>query len=144
MPTATIVVYNSWAEQSAKNAIAASDTWIMGLSTSTYTPSQSGHSTLSDITNEVSGSGYARQTLASVTLNRSGAVLTLDFADPVFPASGGDIVAYYWWIYNDTTASDYLVAYGLLDNAPADVTITDTNSLTVIVNALGIITWTRG
>lgn len=141
--TGTTNVFNSWPEYMAEAANTATDTFIMGLTTSSWTPSQSSHSLLSDVTNEVSGNGYARQALASVTSNRSGAVLTFDFADPVFTASGGSIVARYWFIFDDTVAGDPLVAYGLIDQTPADVTTTTGNTLTINVNASGLFTVTR-
>lgn len=117
-----------------------SDSFVMGLTTSSYTPSASGHSLLADITNEVSGSGYSRQTLGSVTSSQSGGTYTFDFANPSWTASGGSIVARYWFIFDDTLASDPLVAYGLLDNTPGDVTTTDGNTLTFQVNASGLFT----
>lgn len=93
--TGTTNIFNSWTEYLAEGANLGSDSFVMGLTSSAWTPSQSSHSLLSDVTNELSGNGYARQTLASVTSNRSGAVLTFDFADPVFTASGGSIVPLY-------------------------------------------------
>ena len=141
--TGTTNIFDAWTEYLAEGANLGSDSFIMGLTTSTWTPNQATHSLLSDVTNEVSGSGYARQTLASVTSNRSGAVLTFDFADPVFTASGGSIVARYWFIFDDTLASDPLVAYGLIDSTPADVTTTTGNTLTINVNASGLFTVTR-
>lgn len=141
--TGTTNIFNSWTEYLAEGANLGSDSFIMGLTTSTWTPNQATHSLLSDVTNEVSGSGYARQTLASITSNRSGAVLTFDFADPVFTASGGSIVARYWFIFDDTLVSDPLVAYGLIDSTPADVTTTTGNTLTINVNASGLFTVTR-
>jgi hypothetical protein len=141
--TGTTNIYNTWVEYMCEGANLGSDTFIMGLTTSSYTPSQTTHALIADITNEVSGNGYSRQTLGSVTSNRSGAVLTFDFANPVFTASGGSIVARYWFIFDDTLASDPLVAYGLIDQTPADVTTTDGNTLTIQVNASGLFTVTR-
>ncbi len=40
---------------------------------------------LSDLTAEVTGGGYARQTLASVTLAEAAGVVTWDAADTTFP-----------------------------------------------------------
>jgi len=139
--TGTINVLDSW-KRDFQNGTADvdTDTFIMGLSTSTYTPNQNTHETLSDITNELSGNGYARQTLASVTLTEpSNGTWMFDSANPVFTASGGSLVARYWWIFDDTPTSpaDPLFAYGLLDDSPADVTTTDGNTLTVTVNASG-------
>lgn len=141
--TGSTNVFNSWVEYMAEAANTASDTFVMGLTSSSWTPSQSSHSLLSDVTNELSGNGYSRQTLTSVTSTRSGAVLTFDFADPVFTASGGSIVARYWFIFDDTVVGDPLVAYGLIDATPGDVTTTDGNTLTINVNASGLFTVTR-
>ena len=138
--TGTCVLYESWLENLAKAANLSSDTFKIGLTTSSYSPSASTHTQLSDITNEVSGNGYAQQTLGSVTWSESGGTATFDCADPVFTASGGSIVARYWFIYDDTVTNDLLVAYGLLDNTPADVTTTDTNTLTLNINASGLFT----
>lgn len=141
--TGTANIYNSWIEKMCEAANLGSDTFIMGLTTSSYTPNQATHDELADITNEVSGNGYARATLGSVTSNLSSNVLTFDFADPVFTASGGSIVARYWFIFDDTLSGDPLVAYGLLDETPGDVTTTAGNTLTVNVNASGLFTVTR-
>lgn len=141
--TGTANVYNSWIERMVEGANLGTDTFKMLLTTSSYTPNQATHDELADITNEVSGNGYARATLGSVTSNLSSNVLTFDFADPVFTASGGSIVARYWVIFDDTMTNDPLVAYGLIDSTPADVTTTDGNTLTIQVNASGLFTITR-
>lgn len=104
------------------------------LTTVTHVPADS-DTTISDIDNEVTGNGYARQTLTSVTWVRAAGVTTFDSADPVFTASGGSIVARNW--HTRSTTADLLIAYGLLDNTPADVTTTDGNTLTIQVNASG-------
>lgn len=143
--TGTTNIYNSWAGNIAKSVDVSSDTFKMLLTTSAYTPSQSAHTVLADITNELSGNGYARQILGSVTFTQSTNVWTFDFADPVFTATGGSLVARYWVIYDDTPTSpaDPLVAYGLIDSTPADVTTTDGNTLTININASGLFTVTR-
>lgn len=139
--TGTIAKYNAWLDNMVESANLSSDTFKIGLVTSTYTFSAS-HSTLSDITNEVSGSGYARQTLGSVSSSQTSGTYTFDFADPVFTASGGSIVARRWFIYDDTPTSpaDPLCFAGLINNADADVTVTDGNTLTFNVNASGLFT----
>ena len=136
----SIVLYNSWVKKLAEGANVSSDTFIVGLTSSSYTPNASTHDELADITNELSGSGYSRQTLASVTFNLSGGTVTFDAADSVFTASGGTITARYFFIFDDTVAGDPLVAYGLLDTTPADVAVTDGNTLTLQWNASGIFT----
>lgn len=141
--TGTVVLYNKWKLYLATVANLATDTFKIGLTTSSYTPSASTHYQISDITNEVSGNGYARQTLGSVTWNEAAGTVTFDFTDPVFgPATPSSIVARYYFIYDDTTTSpaDALVCYGLLDSSPADVTTTAGNSLTFNVNAAGLFT----
>lgn len=101
------------------------------------------HDELADLTNEVAnGAGYTTggATLASVTWNRSGGTVTFDAADPVWTASGGPITARFAVIYDDTDASDALLAVCLLDVTPADVTATDGNTFTIQMNASGIFT----
>lgn len=139
--TGSINVYDSFKRDLQNGTIDVdNDTFICGLSTSTYTPAKSTHETLTDITNEVSGNGYSRQTLAGVALTEPVAgTWQFDSNDPVFTASGGSIVARYWWVFDDTPTSpvDPLCFYGELDDTPADVTTTDTNTLTLQVNANG-------
>ncbi len=139
--TGTIIVYDSYKRDFQNGTIDVdTDTFICGLSTSTYVPNRQTHETLASITNEVSGSGYARQTLTGVALTEPVAgTWQFDSNDPVFTASGGSIVARYWWIFDDTPTSpaDPLFAYGLLDQTPADVTTTDGNTLTLQVNVNG-------
>lgn len=137
--TGTINVYDDFKRYVKTVMNVESDTFIMGLSTSTYTPADT-HSTISDITNEVTGNGYARQTLTGVALSEpSAGTWRFDSNNPVFTASGGSIVGRYWWIFDDTPTSpaDPLCFYGLLDQTPGDVTTTDGNTLTVTVNASG-------
>lgn len=138
--TGTINFYEIFSKNIGEAANLGSDTFILGLTTSSYTPNAGTHETLSDITNEVSGNGYSRATLGSVTWTESGGTATFDFADPTFTASGGSIVARYYFIFNDTVTGDPLVCYGLLDNTPADVTVTDGNTLTLNINASGLFT----
>lgn len=90
-------------------------------------------------TNEVSGNGYVPDSLIT-TWTRSGAVVTWDGDDGVFTASGGPITSRYAAIINTTTTPDEVMCHSLLDNTPADVTVTDGNTLTVEMNVLGIST----
>jgi len=121
------------------------DTFQVLLTTSAYTPNQATHDFVDDITNEVTGNGYARQTLTSVQWVTSGGAngqMKFDAANPVWTASGGSIVARYWVLFKNTgsDATSPLMAYGLLDDTPADVTTTDGNTLTLNVNANGFFT----
>ena len=140
--TGTNNFYNSWKAEIGKVANLSSDVFKILLTTSSYTPNASTHSVLSDVTNELSGSGYARQTLGSVVWSQTAGTATFDFADPVFSAVGGTLTARYWVIFDDTVASPTkpLVAYGLIDQTPADVVVTDGNILTFNINAAGLFT----
>lgn len=85
-----------------------SDTIKVMLTTSSYTPNQDTHVYKSDVTNEVSGTGYTAggQALASKTVTYDSATNTviMDAADTVWSAS--TITARYAVIYDDAGASD--------------------------------------
>lgn len=115
-----------------------SDTFKMALllSTSNIGASSTTHA---GVTNEVAnGNGYTTGG-ASITLTLSGTTtVTVDIAtDPVWTASGGSITARFAEIYE---VSGNVLCYALLDSAPADVTATDGNNLTVAANASGVFT----
>lgn len=139
--TGTLIVYDSFKRDKSNGTMDLdNDTFIVGLSDSNYTPDRTTHETLSDITDEISGNGYGRQTLANVTLTEPvNGTWEFDADNPVFTATGGSIVARWWWLFDDTPTSpaDPLCFYGLLDNAVADVTTTDGNTLTFNINASG-------
>jgi hypothetical protein len=100
------------------------------------------HDELVDLTNQHAGAnGYTTggQALANVTWVRSGGTTTLDCDNPVWTATGGSITARFAVIYDDTDAGDALLAVMLLDTTPADVTATDGNTLTISMNASGIV-----
>jgi hypothetical protein len=140
--TGTIQFYNSFLEYLGDGTIDLdTHTFKLKLVTSSYTFSAA-HTVVADLTNEVSGGGYAEATLDSVTWTRSSGVVTFDCADEVFTASGGNFTARRWVLYDDTPTSpaDPLIASGLLNNADADVTVTDGNTLTWAPNASGIFT----
>ncbi len=142
---ASITFYNSFREYVADGTIDLdTHTFKVMLVASGYTPSTA-HTVKTDVTNELStANGYTAggATLASVTWGHSGGTATFDAADTTWTASGGSIVARYAVIYDDTAASDELVAYILLDTTPADVTTTAGNTLTLQWNASGIFTLT--
>lgn len=85
-----------------------SDTIKVMLTTSSYTPNQDTHVYKSDVTNEVTGTGYTTggQALASKTVTYDSATNTviLDAADTVWSSS--TITARYAVIYDDAGASD--------------------------------------
>jgi hypothetical protein len=143
------LIYNKFKEYQGDNTIDLDgDTFKLQLHTSTHTPALT-DSVKADLDNEVAnGAGYTTGgvTLGSVTWTESSGTVTFDFADPSWTASGGPIVARYGIALDDTPTSpaDPLVGYSLLDNAPADVTVTDGNTLTLEINASGMFTLSGG
>ena len=103
-----------------------------------YTPVHT-HSAIAQLSNEVATGGYARKVLASLTIAATASAFTFDAADLVWTASGADFTAYHWVMFDDTPAGDPLIAWGLIDNSPASVTVADGNTLTLQWNANGIL-----
>lgn len=98
-----------------------------------------------NLTNEHSNAnGYTTGGVAiTPTWTNASGTETFDAADPVWTASGGSIVARFAVIYKDATVNTIvkpLLAVCLLDTAPADVTTTTGNTLTIQLNASGIFT----
>lgn len=124
------------------------DTFINSLNLSTSNAATLSLSGIAAVTNQhASANGYTQPgaTLSAVTWNRLVATVTFDSADVVYTASGGPITARYSIIFDDTVATpvaDPLCVYSLLDNTPADVTATDGNTLTLQMDASGILTLT--
>jgi hypothetical protein len=138
--------WNTFPEWMGDNTIDMdTDAFVCNLHTSSLTPNAETQDVLADIVaNEVSGNGYSRFTMTE-TWTRSTVTTTFDSDDPAYTASGGAIVARYGVIFDDTpaaTPTDPLICWSLLDNAPADVTVTAGNTLTIQINASGIFTVT--
>lgn len=80
------------------------DTWKFALFDTNHSYSAT-NTTLSQVsTNEVSGSGYAQDTL-TVTWTESSGTVTFDSDDPTFTASGGALAASDGVLYDDTPSS---------------------------------------
>ena len=124
------------------------DTFKQGLYLSTSNAGTRGLATgvKADLTNEhAAANGYTQggQTLASVTWTEPVAgTAQFDAADfaPYDTAASGSIIARFMVTLDDTPSSplDPLVGFVLMDNAPADVTVTDTNDLNYTFAANGI------
>jgi hypothetical protein len=101
---------------------------------------------LADLTNQhANANGYTTGGIAltSETWLNSGGTITLDCDNVVWTASGGSIVARFAVIYALGTFNgivDPLLCVCLMDTAPADVTATDGNTLTIAINASGVFT----
>ena len=98
-----------------------------------------GSTSYAGVSNEVAtGFGYT-QNAKSVTLALSGtSTVTVDeTTNPVWTANSGSIVARFAAIYE---VSGNILCYCLLDSAPADVTVTAGNTLTITMSASGLFT----
>lgn len=139
-------IYDSFLEFMGDNTIDMDgDTFKVALYTSASNAATITNGDKAALTNEVANAnGYTTggNTLASVTWSQTSGTVTFDSADTVWTASGGSIVARYAVIYSDTSITDKLVAFSLLDNTPGDITVTDGNTLTIQMNASGIFTGT--
>lgn len=114
-----------------------SDTWKMALFLSTSNIGAAS-TTYAGLTNEhANANGYTTGGTA-ITLSLSGTTtVTADSTDATWTASGGSIVARFAVIYE---VGGRVLCYCLLDSAPADVTITTGNQLTVQINVSGVFT----
>lgn len=116
----------------------ADDTFKMALFLSTSNIGAAS-TTYAGVTNEhANANGYTTGGI-TVDLTLAGTTtVTVDIAtDPVWTASGGDIVARFAVIYE--VGGDVL-CYCLLDSTPANVTATSGNTLTVAAHASGVFT----
>lgn len=123
--------------------IDTADTFKVMLCTSSYTPNQDTHQYKSDVTNEVSGTGYtaggATLTSFAASYDTSTNVLKIDADDTSWTTS--TITARYAVIYDSTPGSDAtrpLLAYV---DFGADVSTT-AGTLSITWNASGIATVT--
>lgn len=130
----------------------AASSWkaALFLSTSNANTLSVGTGVYGDLTNEVATAfGYTvgGVALASPTWVRSGSTLTFTCANlaPAWTAAGGSIVGRFLVIYWNGTLNTIvkpLLCVCLMDTAPADITVTDTNPFNVTFNASGIFTLT--
>lgn len=97
-----------------------------------------------DLTNEhAAANGYPAGGLALVgaTWSNAAGVMTFSIGGAIFTAAGGSITARYAVIYRDATVNGIVrpvLCVSVLDTTPADVTATDTNTLTVQMNPAGV------
>lgn len=115
-----------------------SDTWKMALFLSTSNIGADS-TTYAGLTNEVAQANGYTTGGESITLTLSGTTtVTIDIdTDPVWTANGGSITARFAVIYE---VSGNVLCYCLLDSTPADVTVTNGNTLTVAAHASGVFT----
>jgi hypothetical protein len=125
----------------------ATSNWKMALFTSVSNCNTlTVHDKLADLTNEVSNAnGYTTGgiTLTNVALTRTGNVVKFTCDPAVWTATDSGITARFAVIYHNTTDGTIvnpLFVVSLLDTAPADVTATAGNTLTVTPDSNGIVT----
>lgn len=137
-------IYNKFKEYMADGTIDLdADAFKVALYLSTSNAATLTTDGLANVTNQhANANGYTTGgvALASVTWVESSGTVTFDSADPSWTASGGSIIARFAVVYDDTVTTptaDPMVCFSLLDNTPADVTVTDGNTLTLTINANG-------
>jgi hypothetical protein len=115
------------------------DTFLVALFLSTSNIGASS-TTYAGLTNEhANANGYTTGgvSIGALALSGTTTVTVDDAADVVWTASGGSITARFAVIYE---SGGRVLCYCLLDSAPADVTATDGNTLTITFHANGIFT----
>lgn len=143
--------YDTFREQIGDGTIDLDDhEYKMILCTSASNASTTTLATYSQITGELTtANGYTAGGVAITTSItnanqwlRSTNTVKFDTDDASWTASGGSITARFAVIYDDTPTSpaDPLCCWSLLDNTPADVTVTTGNTLTIQINASGVFT----
>lgn len=116
----------------------AADSFKMALFLSTSNIGAAS-TTYAGVTNEhANNNGYTTGGIVVDITVAGTTTITFDIAtDPVWTASGGSITARFAVIYE---VGGRVLCYALLDSAPADVTATDGNTLTVATHASGVFT----
>ena len=124
--------------------------WKMALFLSTSNCDTLSNGVYGDLTNEhANENGYTTGGVAldNASWTHAASVGTWDIDNGVWTASSGSIVARFAVIYRNATVNSIvkpLLCVSLLDTAPANVTATDGNTLTVAINASGVFTLTGG
>ena len=137
---ATHVKYQDFVEQLGKglhHLHAAGDTLKVALTNTA--PNVSTHTGLSDITEISNGNGYTTGGEdATNDFTETGGTGTLTGADIVWTASGGTIGPFrYAVLYNDTHASDGLIAYW---DYGSSITLQDTETFTWDYDGTSVLT----
>lgn len=119
------------------------DTLKVMLTTSAYTPNQDTHRYKSDVTNEITGTGYTAggATVTSPTVTYTGAsnLITFDAADTSW--SSASFTARTYVLYDSTPATDATRPLIQYETFGSDQTVTS-STFTIVWNASGIFTIT--
>lgn len=121
----------------------SADTFKIMLCTSSYTPNQDTHQFKSDVTNEVTGTGYTAggATLANFAATYDGASNTVKIDADDASWSSSTITARYAVIYDSTPGTDATRPLLCYIDFGADVSTT-AGTLSITFNASGIATVT--
>lgn len=92
------------------------------------------------VTNELTtANGYtAGGTSVTCTVSQASGIVTVDFTDASWDASGAGITARFAALIDTTLTPDEIVAHTLLDSAPADVSASANNKFVVQFHANGM------
>lgn len=116
------------------------------LSTSNANALSVGTGVFADLTDEhAAANGYTAGgvALTGITWTRAAGTVTFDCSDFLWTAVGGSITARFVVIYKNATVNTIvkpLLCVCLMDTAPADKTATNGNTLTIAINASGVLT----
>jgi tagatose-1,6-bisphosphate aldolase non-catalytic subunit AgaZ/GatZ len=146
---ATFTFFHDFSEQIAKGVHNfSSHTFKVVLAAAANAPNAATHTVLADITQIANSGGYTGGAgggylLDGVTLSQTSNVSKVVITDEVITASGGSIGPFrYAIVYNDTATSPADALVGYLDYG-SDITLADTESLTLDFNpSTGVLTVT--
>lgn len=119
------------------------DTFICLLLDNAHTPDLAAHDDLSDVVDEeIADTDYARVTLTTVTWDETNGTVTFD-ADDIDFGTSVDIAARYAVIFDDTHASDGLLAYLDLNDGGSSNVSSSASEFVIQIAATGIFTLTQ-
>ena len=143
MPSASFTKIPDFIEYLAEGAIdMENDSFVIALSNTapaaeTPNPTTSGNGVLANVT-QIAYTNLSSRALTVASSAESGGTYTSDFDNLVLTASGGAVADFrYVYIYDDTAASDPLVA---LFDYGSTVSLADGESLNVNFSASGLFT----
>lgn len=141
---ATYNKINDWVENMSEVVDLDGDTFAVALSNTapgseSTAPTGDGDGVLANVT-QVSYTNCSSRTLTTASSSQTSGTYTLDFNDLTLTASGGTVGPFrYVYVYDDTPTSpaDPLVCYF---DYGSSITLADTETLAITVNASGLFT----
>lgn len=139
----TLTLFNSFKSAISGKINLETDTLKVGLVTSAQTLTASGQAVYADITAEVAnGNGYTTGgvTATTKTWSQTAGTAKLDFDDISWTASGAGFTSRQFFVYSNTATNKDLIGFGHMDNTPANVVLISGDTLTLTINASGLLT----